>query len=52
MIDRQQLNRIEQQLEKYNTYEEIPSKFVQLLEEKFSYYSYIKGLLEMKRTMN
>ena len=49
MNDLDNLNAIEKSLMNYR-YEEIPKQFIDLVEKKFSTYSYLKSLLEMKKS--
>jgi len=44
-----ELNEIENKLKKFK-YNEIPAQFINLVEHKFSSYSYLKSLLEMKKS--
>jgi|TARA_R100001530_G_C4308195_1_gene152286 hypothetical protein len=43
-----ELEEIEVKLQNFK-YDEIPNKFIKLVEQKFSTYAYLKSLLEMKR---
>jgi hypothetical protein len=43
-----ELNKIEDKLKNFK-YNEIPMRFIKLVEYKFSTYSYLKSLLEMKK---
>ena len=46
--DRINLEEIEDRLKDY-TYEEIPQKFINTIEDKFSMFGYLKSLLEFKK---
>ena len=46
--ERKDLESIESSLT-FKTYNEIPQKFINLVEEKFSTYSYLKCVIEMKK---
>ena len=48
-LKKNQLKIIEEALEKM-PFDQIPKQFVDLIEEKFDTYSYLKSLLELKKT--
>ena len=44
-----ELNEIESRLKGYKNYGDIPVKFINEVERKFSEYGYLKSLLDMKQ---